>query len=235
MSRIDSPTNGWDSVERVHGRLRWADDDKTPARKLTPVTALDLDPLLAAWRAVEREKTAIAEGMRARARRTKLVLLGLALAAFAALALGCAHQEAGPGVVVLPEKAGSIAAKAIRAAVGQEPKAATIPGGPTVVFQPDDADDVCLVEAHEGQHRMDQAEMGTVAWTLTYVDQYLECVGAGRERAWCLRSMPLEVVAYRQQHACQAARAAGRPWPPVSVGPRWRAGWGECMAKGGGR
>lgn len=236
--RIDTPTGPETPFIRIHGRITWRGDDAdTPVmrpRSLTPVTT-DLQDQVAAMREFVRKRDAFGDDHRKRLASVKRLPMWLMFGLLVLLACGgCAHQQA-PGAIVLPERVGSVAALAVTAAVGQEPKAATLPGPVTIVFQPKDASDVCLVDAHEGQHREDMREMGTQRFLRAYVDQYVECVTEGRSRPWCLREMPLEKLAYRRQHECEAARAAGRPWPPVSQAPRWRDGWGMCMRKGGAR
>lgn len=223
--RIDSPRTGWDAVHYEHGRLTWRDDEQTP------VTAdLGDSAAIKGLRELVRKRDAFADDHRKRRSRARWIPVWVLAALQLFLAFGCAHAPAAqPRPIVLPEKAGSVAAKAIRAGVGQEPKAATI-GGYTIVFQPDDADDVCLLE-HEKSHAEDQHDMGTVSWTLSYVDQYVECVTAGRAREWCLRNMPLEVVPYKRQHDCERARAEGNPWPPLSEAPRFRGDWSWALCK----
>lgn len=217
--RIDSPTHGWASVENRHGRLVWRGDDE-------PTAPDAWESPLWAQKAAEMEMS----------RRRKMRVLKWLLLVFAACLLGgfiagCAHREEAPAKVVLPEKAGSLAAKVIRAVTGQEPKAAAVPGGPVVIFQPADAEDVCLW-AHELVHRDDQERMGSVAWVSEYAAQYAECRKGGYSSAWCLRSIDLELSAYRRQHECAAARANGRPWPPLSERRRLRGEWPLCKRGG---
>lgn len=132
------------------------------------------------------------------------LLVGAALTVLVLAAVCCSHAPAGPGRIILPERLGSIAAETIGALVGQEPKAATIPGGPTIVFQPADAGDTCLW-AHEQVHREQQAEMGPGPWSEAYARQLAACE-RGNDRGTCLRTIPLEAKAYEAQHECQAMR-----------------------------
>lgn len=122
-----------------------------------------------------------------------------------AAASGCAHER--HQVVVLPERIGGPVADILEAITGQEPKAVAAPGLPTVVLQPADASDPCLI-AHETAHRRDQVELGAVEWTVSYLRQLTDCE-RDQPRAWCLRNIPLEAEAYAAQHRCQAGRAKG--------------------------
>ena len=128
-----------------------------------------------------------------------LITLGLVLG-------GCGHVATVPqddGPIVLAERTGSTAATIIEMIVGQSPKAVTF-AGKTVVFQPSDAADVCLL-AHEETHATDQITMGLVQWSTAYAVQLAECELRDRQpRAWCLRNVALERRAYEVQHRCQA-------------------------------
>ena len=135
---------------------------------------------------------------------TLLALAGLVLLGWGAL--GCAHRPATPPPpIVLSDRAGSVAAHAIAAVVGEEPRAATIPGWRAVVFQPADADDECLL-VHEQVHLDEQWQAGALPWLAVYVRDLTVCA---REhgQAECLRTIPQEARAYAAQHACQARRA----------------------------
>ncbi len=126
-----------------------------------------------------------------------LALLGVALLTFT----GCAHQqEPAADTIVLNERTGGPVAFVLGQVTGQTPKAATLPYLPTIVFQPADANDLCLM-AHEGVHRMDQVDMGGVAWAAEYLRELVECERA-RPPAECLRTIALEAKAYDAQHAC---------------------------------
>ena len=139
----------------------------------------------------------------------RLAACALALLSVFLALPGCGHVATVPkddGPVVLSERAGSATATIIEKFVGQSPKAATY-AGKTVVFQPGDAKDVCLVEAHEGCHADDQSRLGIIPWTIAYITQLVTCE-MKQPRGVCLRSIPLEALCYARQHLCQ--REPGR-------------------------
>lgn len=122
---------------------------------------------------------------------------------FAAAFGGCAHQPT-PAVdtIVLNERTGGPVAFVLGQLTGQTPKATTLPYLPTVVFQPEDANDTCLM-VHEGVHRMDQVDMGGATWGAEYLRELVECERS-RPPGECLRTIELEAKAYAAQHACMA-------------------------------
>lgn len=155
-----------------------------------------LDDNIAAWGAGEARRRRLRAGI--------MLGLGLLSGLFVALALalsGCAHAPM-PTRVVLGDRLGGLASQVLGMLTGQEPKAATLPGLPTIVFQPADADDPCL-DAHERVHREDQWTMGGGRWTAEYLRQLGACERE-RSRGECLRTIELEARAYEAQHACQA-------------------------------
>jgi hypothetical protein len=194
MTRSPSPIPG---LEVVRGRYEWT-EEKTP-----------VDPAAELARAMEAHVATLRGQARGRMRTLQVVLIVLGVLAWAALALGCAHdpEPAKPRLVVLPEREGQLAARVIGALTGQRPTATTLPGGVVVVFQPADAADPCLL-AHETVHVADQHEMGPVPWLVEYGRQLAECEARpGADRGTCLRTIPLEQAAYKAQHECQERRA----------------------------
>ena len=240
MSRYESPTQGWPAIERQHGRVVWrGENDDTwpkPALRVVAAEPIEEPTVPDTWESpLWAQKAAELEmDKRRKVRLLKWLLLVFGAALLGGLVAGCAHEQpARPKVVVLSERAGTAIAKTIGALVAQEPKATTI-AGVIVVFQPGDAQDVCLIGAHEGCHAEDEVNMGTLAFLIEYQRQYIECRETQPPEV-CARSIPLEARCYDIQHACQRARAEGKPWPAVSLAPRWRDGWGMCMTKGGRR
>jgi hypothetical protein len=192
-------------------------------RLSTPVT----NPTLPDYETVRE-----ARAMHLRRARIRIAVLA-GLAALLAIALltmvGCAHQpNPAAEVVVLNERIGGPVAQALELLTGQEPKAITAPYLPTIVLQPRDANDPCLLE-HEGVHRLDQVDMGGVEWAKEYARELVDCRRT-RPSAECLRTIPLEAKAYAKQHACMAgssrleaeAHSEGRTdaAPTVEIGHR---------------
>ena len=137
--------------------------------------------------------------------RALVIIAGLGILGTLVLGLfGCAHSPTPSTVTVLSDRVGGPASEALEVLTGQEPRAATLPYVGTVIFQPADADDTCLL-AHEAQHRTDMADMGAARWVATYLHQLGACERE-RPRAECLRTIGLEARAYEVQHACQKAR-----------------------------
>jgi hypothetical protein len=182
MNRIESP---W-PVRQEHGRPRW----------ITPITL----PVVDAQDFLDRHE---------RGKRWKKRVATAAWVAFAGLliatVLGCAHRPT-TEPLVLPERAGSLAATAIEKATGQRPKAVALPGYRVVVFSPKDANDAPLL-AHERCHQEQQARMGDVEWTAAYLQQLAECKG---NQTQCLREIPLERDCYNVQHGWDEAKGVRR-------------------------
>lgn len=134
-----------------------------------------------------------------------LALFALALAGAYALLTqsGCHNCE--PYQVVLPERIGTPVAEAITKAFGQEPKAVSVPCGPTFYFEEMLANDTCLW-AHEQKHREQEDELGAAEFTAEYVREYLDCRHHGADSETCLKTIPLEKAAYDVQHACQGVQ-----------------------------
>lgn len=174
----------------ARGRIEWSEEH-------TPV-----DPDAFA----DRVLADIRRDQRTRRMRTAAGLMTVAVLAFAALAIGCATAPARPEVLVLPEVAGSVSAKAIGALVGQEPKAASVPATKFIlVFNGNDAKSPCLI-VHEARHKYDEARLGTTAFLIEYERQYRACRATGATSAFCVRDgMELERVAYQAQHDCMRA------------------------------
>jgi hypothetical protein len=135
---------------------------------------------------------------------TVLAALGMAavLAVLVSVAFGgCAHQPTpAADTIVLNERTGGPVAFVLGQLTGQTPKATTLPYLPTIVFQPQDANDTCLM-VHEGVHRMDQVDMGGATWGAEYLRELVECERSNPP-AECLRTILLEAKAYDAQHAC---------------------------------
>lgn len=185
MRRVDSP---W-PVREVHSRLQF----------ITPVTV----PIVDAGDFLERHE-------RGKAWRRRVAWA--AWAVFAGLLVatvlgGCAHKPS-TEPIVLPERAGSIAAAAIEQATGQRPRAVALPGYRIVIFSPKDAQDGSLL-AHERCHQEQQNRLGVEEWTRLYLEQLADCRGRQDE---CLREIPLEKACYAVQNAWAEAKGArGRP------------------------
>lgn len=129
---------------------------------------------------------------------------GLLAALVASMFAGCLgpNGECLRPTIVLPERIGSPVAKAIAKVFQQEPKAISVPCGPTFFFEEATANDTCLW-AHENVHRADEDMMGEIAFAAEYVREDVECLHEGHDQATCLKIIPLEAVAYEAQHLCQ--------------------------------
>jgi hypothetical protein len=197
-----SRRNEW-PVREEHGRLQWS--NLTPQRlEAVPDFELSIEG---------RQARGLVKDARARAQAAALAYLGALLVLAGLLMGGCrvttnapvTALPVPPKIVVLSERVGSVAADIIETATGQRPFAASVPGLPVIVFSPKDASDRCLM-VHEQRHHTDQQNMGAARFAAEYTRELLDCERT-KARAYCLRNIELEAVAYEEQHKCQAEGA----------------------------